>query len=281
MKRLTASSLLLVFFCGSAHYLAAQKDKFKSLFNRKDLNGWDTYIGPPLDSTGKKRNDVPVGLNNDPEKVFTIIELNGEKVIRISGAEWGGIATQKEFSNFHLQLQFKWGTLTWGQKKNKKRDSGLLYFATGANGADYGAWMRSQEFQIEEGNCGDYWGVAGGIQDIPSGKRADNSYVYDANGTLNTFSADSPLGRHCIKQGDAENASGDWNTLDLYCKADTSVHVMNGKVMMVLYHSRQSDNGKELPLTKGKIQIQSEGAEIFYRRIKIEPMGAIPLSLLK
>ena len=187
----------------------------------------------------------------------------------------------KVYSNFHLQLKFKWGTVTWGQKKNKKKDSGLLYFATGENGADYGAWMRSQEFQIEEGNCGDYWGVAGGIQDIPSVKRQDSSYVYDATGTLNTFSATSTIGRHCIKQGDAENASGEWNTVDLYCSGDTSVHVINGKVMMVLYHSGQLDNGKILPLTKGKIQIQSEGAEIFYKQIKLEPLNAIPENMLK
>jgi hypothetical protein len=48
------------------------------------------------------------------------------------------------------------------RKKNKKRDSGLLYHSVGKYGADYGAWMRSQEFQIEETNTGDYWGVAAG-----------------------------------------------------------------------------------------------------------------------
>ena len=105
--------------------------------------------------------------------------------------------------------------------------------------------------------------------------------MYDATGTLNTFSATSPIGRHCVKQGDTENASGEWNTLDLYCLADTSVHVINGKVMMVLYHSSQSDNGKVLPLTKGKIQIQSEGAEIFYKQIKLELLNAIPADMIR
>jgi hypothetical protein len=61
---------------------------------------------------------------------------------------------------------------------------------------------------------------------------------------MHTFSASSKTGRHCIKRGDAENPSGHWNTLDLYCHGDTSVHVINGKVMMVLYHSRQENNGK-------------------------------------
>ncbi len=281
MKRLLAGSLLSFIIFVFAIPVFAQKNKFISLFNEKNLNGWDTYLGPALDSTGKITGSEPVGLNNDPHHVFTVADLNGEKVIRISGSEWGGIATTNAFSDFHLQLQFKWGSQTWGQKRNKKRDSGLLYFANGNNGADYGAWMRSQEFQIEEGNCGDYWGVAGGMQDIPSTKNPDGNYVYDANGELNTFSATSATGRHCLKQGDAEHASGEWNMLDLYCNGDTSVHVINGKIMMVLYHSRQLVDGNVLPLSKGKIQIQSEGAEVFYKKIKVEPIQSIPFNLLK
>ncbi|MEP6927807.1 MAG: DUF1080 domain-containing protein, partial [Ginsengibacter sp.] len=176
---------------------------------------------------------------------------------------------------------FKWGSLKWGQKKKKRKDSGLLYYAVGENGADYGAWMRSQEFQIEEGNCGDYWGVAGGTQDIPVIKKSDSEYVYNPAGGLYTFSSKSEVGRHCIKQGDAENTSGEWNTLDLYCYGDTSVHVINGKVMMVLYHSGQLENGKMLPLIKGKFQIQSEGAEVFYKHIRLEPLRRIPEGFLK
>ena len=271
--------LILVLF--NALNSSAQNNNLTALFNDKDLSGWDTYIGPPLDDNGKMISQTPVGLNKDPKKVFSVSEQNGEKVIRISGEQWGGIATKNEFENFHLRLLFKWGTLTWGQKKTKKRDSGLLYFATGENGADYGAWMRSQEFQIEEGNSGDYWGVAGGMQDIPSINATDSTYIYNSAGILNTFSAVSSTGRHCIKQGDAENPTGQWNTLDLYCHGDTSVHVINGKVMMVLYHSSQLENGKVIPLTKGKIQIQSEGAEVFYKKINVESITSIPKNILK
>lgn len=30
-----------------------------SLFNGRDLTGWDTYLGPERDSTGKKISDQP------------------------------------------------------------------------------------------------------------------------------------------------------------------------------------------------------------------------------
>ena len=257
------------------------QSQWQSLFNGKDLTGWDTWLAPPSNDSGTRISQIPIGLNNDPEHVFTVIDQNGEKVIRISGNGWGGISTIKEYENYHLQLQFRWGTLKWKDKKDKKRDSGLLYHAVGPHGADYGAWMRSQEFQIQEGDCGDYWGVAGGIQDIHAVKKTDKDYVYDPTGPLFTFSEKSEVGRHCIKAGDAEKISGEWNTLDLYCHGDTSLHVINGKTVMILFHSRQLDSGREVPLTKGKLQIQSEGAEIFYKQIRLESLNSIPQSLMK
>jgi len=274
-------AILVVPIAVSSFTASVDREGWKYLFNGKDLHGWDTWIGPPLDDAGKKLSETPVGLNNDPNHVFTIVKDQGENVIRVSGENWGGISTKKEYQDFHLQLLFKWGSLTWGQKKNKKRDSGLLYFAVGPHGADYGAWMRSQEFQIQEGDCGDYCGVAGAIEDVPAIKKSDSEYVYNPAGKIYNFSATSKTGRHCIRRGDAEKPSGEWNVLDLYCHGDTSVHVINGKVMMVLYHSQQSDNGKMSPLNRGKLQIQSEGAEVFYKQIRIRSVNAIPAEFLK
>ena len=257
-----------------------EKNEWKHLFNGKDLTGWDTYIGPDLDNNGKPIADKPIGLNNDPRHVFTVVKESGENVIRISGENWGAIITKSEYQNYHLQLQFKWGALSWGQKKGKHKDSGLLYNSVGKFGADYGAWMRGQEFQIEEGNCGDYWGCAGGMADIPAIKKSDTAYVYSPTGTLTEFSQQSKQGRHCIKLGDGENPSGQWNTLDLYTHGDTSIHAVNGKVVMILYNNRQLDNGKVIPLTKGKIQIQSEGAEVYFRNIQIQPVKQLPAELV-
>jgi len=249
------------------------KDKWIPLFNGKDLQGWDSYLKPMAGNDG--------GLNNDPQKVFTIVQQDGENVIRISGEVTGAISTKKEYGDYHLQLQFKWGQLTWGSKKNKKKDSGLLYHSVGPYGADWGAWMRSQEFQVEEGNCGDYWGCAGGTADIPANQRADSQYVYDPSGSIYTFRADNKIGRHCVKAGDAERPRGEWNTLDLYCHGDTSVHMVNGKVLMILYHNSQVEQGQVIPLTKGKIQLQSEGAEVFYKQIRIQTIGKIPAEVLQ
>ena len=255
--------------------------RLTSLFNGKDLAGWDVYIGAPYDTVSRRFAGAPMGVNNDPLKVFSVVNEDGKPAIRVSGERFGGISTVKEYKNYHLRLEFKWGELKWHPKRKEKRDSGLLYHAVGEHGADGGFWMRSQEFQIQEGDCGDYWGVAGGIADVPAVKGAGQKFVYTPGGPLEAFSEKGPNGRNCTKNPDAEKPTGQWNVIDLYCFGDTSAHVVNNKVTMILYHSRQSDGTTESPLIKGKIQLQSEGAELFYRNLEVEPINSIPKKILQ
>ncbi|MGD0583833.1 MAG: DUF1080 domain-containing protein [Bacteroidales bacterium] len=275
------SKAVILLFLLSSCINRSENSKWQSLFNGKDLSGWDTYLGPVFDTGLNRRDTVPVGLNNDLLKVFDVTELGGEKVMRISGEQFGGISTIKEFEDFHLQLQFRWGKLQWPPRNKGKKDSGLMYYAVGPQGADGGFWLRSHEFQIEEGDCGDYWACAGAVFDVRARKKSDSAYVYNKDGDLYTFSTVSPNGRYCQKYPDAEKPSGEWNTLDLYCFGGTSVHVVNGVVTMVLNNSRQLEGNKEIPLTKGKIQFESEGSEIFFRNIKICSIDKIPDNILK
>jgi hypothetical protein len=246
-----------------------------TLFNGKDLSGWDVYIGSAYDTIAKKFAGDRMGLNKDPLNVFSVVTEDGKQAIRVSGERFGGISTVQEFKNYHLRLEFKWGKLKWHPKRNEKRDSGLLYHAVGEHGADGGFWMRSQEFQIQEGDCGDYWGVAGGIADVPA-VRIGQKFVYTPGSPLQPFSEKGPNGRNCVKNPDGEKPTGQWNVIDLYCFGDTSVHVVNDKVTMILYNSRQQSGASEEPLVKGKIQLQSEGAELFYRNLQIEKISALP-----
>jgi hypothetical protein len=271
-KNLVKSIILIILATGCS----SEQPVWKPLFNGKDLTGWDTYLGPQYDTINHKTDTIPIGLNTDPAKVFSVVKLGDENVIRISGENFGGISTTGEFENYHLQLQFRWGDLKWAPRKNARKDSGLMYHAVGKHGADGGYWMRSHEFQIEEGDCGDYWACAGAIADVRAKKDTVNEYVYNETGELTTFSTISSSGRHCIKFPDAEKPSGEWNTLDLYCLGGTSLHVVNGKLVMVLKNSRQIDGKNDIPLTKGKIQIQSEGSEVFYRNIKICSISKLP-----
>jgi len=280
---LFSSFLLALMNCSSPRQEVGEE--WEILFDGSDLELWDTYLGPEHDenlSQEEFQQKSPVGLNNDPAGVFKIVEEDGQPTLRISGQTWGGISTKDEFKNYHLHLQFKWGKEKWFPrgKEEDKRDSGILYHAVGSHGADNGFWMRSQELQIQEGDCGDYWGVAGGIFDIPARLNQDSLFQFDKDGPFLIFSDSSVNGRRCVKNPDAENPTGEWNTIDLFCSGDTAVHVVNGVVNMILYNSRQSGYSGEIPLTKGKIQIQSEGAEVFYRFIRIRQIDQLPKYLL-
>jgi hypothetical protein len=281
-KHLTTGILILCLFIESLSFAQNNADaSWTMLFDGENLENWDTYLGPEIrpDIPREKLREQPVhGLNNDPRNVFSIVTLEGEPVLRISGEIWGGISTRQEFENFHLQLKFKWGKMKWYPRDatEEKRDSGLLYHGVGEQGAGDGFWLQSQEFQIQEGDCGDYWGVAGAVSDVKAKKKEDGLYYYDVNGPLLTFSAENEIGRNCKKFPDAEKASGEWNTIDLYCLGGSSVHMVNGVVTMVLRNSRRIEGHGFTPLEKGKVQLQSESAEVFYKDIRIRPIDRLP-----
>jgi len=278
MKKFNGIILSIVVSSLACHDAIGQ---WRPLFNGKNLEGWDTYLGPVYDSLKKTFDTTAVlGLNKDPNKVFSVADVDGRPAIRISGENFGGISTKESFTNFHLKLEFKWGQKKWNPRKDRVRDSGILYHAVGKHGADFGFWMRSQEFQVEEGNVGDYWGVAGGSFQVPATSR-EKKYVYDPNGQLFTFNEKSNVGRNCVKSVDAEKPTGQWNTVEIYCFGDTAVHLVNGRINMILYHSRQLDNGQLARLSSGKIQIQSEGAEVFYRNLQVEKIKKLPEEILK
>lgn len=256
---------------------AQRSEEWVSLFNQKDLSGWDTYLDVETDSLGNKLSSPAFGINNDPKGVFSVVHEDGVPVMRISGKIWGGISTQKEYANYHLQLKFKWGKgSAYGKKRGKRRDSGLLYHGIGHPGSNSEPWLTSQEFQIEEGNTGDYFGVEGAGEEIQAIHEAEKIYRFNKDGTITTFSKLSAAGRHCKKSGDSEYGLGTWNTLDLYCLDGKSIHVVNGKVVMVLLNSFKVTDSIRSPLTRGKIQLQSEGAEIFYKDIRIRAIAALP-----
>ena len=268
----------LLFFGSAAAQSSQQSDKWLPLFNGKNFTGWETYLDRPYAKDNPADKTPPLGLNNDPNHVFSIVTVDGQPALRISGETFGGINTLAEFGNYHLRLEFKWGTQKWPPKLDRPRDSGLLYHSVGPHGTPM-LWMESFELQVQEGDCGDYWGVMNVLADIPARKNEKGAYVYQPGATPVPFQDKTPVGRSCLKNPDNEKPSGQWNVLDLYCFGDTCLHVMNGKVNLMLTHTRHVVNGQIVPLTKGKIQLQSEGAEVFYRNIEVQQISQLPTEL--
>jgi hypothetical protein len=227
-------------------------------FNGKDLTGFYPY-------TRDHGYD-------DPNKVFTV----EDRMIRVSGQEFGGFATCGNFSDYHLVVEWKWGTKTWPPREKASRDSGILLHCVGPDGAAGGQWMESIECQIIEGGCGDLLVVPGqGRPSLTCETRVgpDKQLYFEKGGNLavktsgrfNWWGRDPAWKDVLGVRGarDLEKPAGEWNRMEVVCDGDTITNIVNGYVANV---------GIKSSLTQGKIQFQSEGAEIFFRTIEIRPL---------
>ena len=256
--------ILTLFFLVSTSF--AQKQ----LFNGKNLKNWDIFLGSPI--TGFE----DLAKKATPQSTYSIIDLNGQKVIHISGNIFASLATKAEYGNYHLRLEYKWGDKVYG-----KRNSGLLYHSFGPFGAAFGTWMATIEHQLMHESLGDTYLMANTYCESKVIKGDDGkSFSYSPLGQTTAFS-EKDNGRSIKKMKDTEKPLGEWNTVDLYCLGQTSVHVDNGQVVMINTNCSKIENGQKIPLTKGKIQLQSEGGEFFIRKIEITPIKEIPAELLK
>jgi len=177
------------------------------------------------------------GKNNDTDTVFSV--SNG--LLKITGKDFGYIVTEKTFTNFHLIAEFKWGQKKYPPRESVVRDNGICYYV----GTEDRVWPRSVECQVQEGDCGDFWlidsvtAVVDGLQQGP---------------TKNT---------RVIKKKDNEKPSGEWNTIEVIANKGKCTHIVNGVVV---------NEAENVSLRSGRILIQSEGAEIYYRKIEVKEL---------
>ena len=228
-------------------------------FNGKDLTGFYPYT-----------HDHQY---EDPKKVFTV----RDGMLVISGEEFGGVATCGNFGDYHLVTEWKWGEKTHEPRKNKSRDSGILLHCVGADGAVSGHWMESIECQIIEGGSGDLLMVGGrGKPSLTCQVKVgpDKQLYFDPNegtpvtrdgGRFNWWGRD-PAWKDVLGfrgSRDVEKAAGEWNRMEVICEGDTITNLLNGEIVNV---------GTKSSHKQGKIQFQSEGAEIIFRTIEIRPL---------
>ncbi len=279
--------LLLSLALFSTTLPASAADAWRSLFNGRDLTGWTTWLQKPHASSvvaGLARNPdgtyrEAIGVNKDPLQVFTVVNVDGRPALRVSGEAFGEIRTVESFQNYHLKLQFKWGVKKWPPRNGPAvpRDSGLLYHVHAPPGEGGRTWPRSIELQIQEHDVGDLYAVTSLIS-VRSRKSGEEKpvFTYDPTGDWADFSQVKGSVGRCVKYPDAEKAHGEWNTVELICLGEESLHIVNGTVVMRLHNPRRIDRTPPESVTAGPLALQSEGAELFYRDITIRPITEIP-----
>jgi Domain of Unknown Function (DUF1080) len=224
-----------------------------SLFNGKNFDGWYTF----LPSTGK---------NADPKKVFKV-EDGMIHILDIpvtpENQEFGYLATDREFGHCRIRAEFKWGAKRFPPREIDKRDSGLLYYFTGPDKV----WPRALELQIQETDVGDLWILEG---TRITTKIENESYpMYVLSGPQRTQSR----GR-IIKFGDFEDRNG-WNTVEAILDGDRITQLVNGRAVMRAWDVKQTslkDPSTYLPVTSGRIMLQAEGAEVWFRHVEIKQL---------
>lgn len=198
------------------------------------------------------------GVNQDPDKVFTW--ENG--ILHVSGEHYGFLATkQTNFANYKLVAEYRWGKKTWAPRAENARDSGVLVHGVGGDPKPDASWIWPTciEGQIIEGGTGDILVVSGAYLTV-DGKtlgpktarfdRPNRSPWEDVKGYRNP-------------QHEIEKPAGQWNKLEIVCDGDRVGISVNGH--------KTIEGSNSIP-HMGKILLQSEGAEIFFRRLDLYPL---------
>ncbi len=247
-----------------------------TLFNGKDLKDWDAWLGyadPALTYT--RPAVAPIGVSAQSADIFKVVVEDGRPALYVNGKTWGSLVRRGDFHDYHLRLQYKWGKVRWPPRATQAPNNGLLYHTHGAPGVVWGTWSQAVEFEIMTGSIG---------MVVPVGEAISvTTTAVDDPTLIDPKLRFAPGGRVQTVQGgtknwnveayaDAEKPAGQWNTLDLYVLGDRAIHVVNGVPVMEV-RDLKADGA---PLTHGAIQLQSEGAETFFRDIVLEPITSLP-----
>ena len=242
-----------------------------SLLNGKDLSPWYTWLTDDR--------------HEDPRGVF---KVQPDGILRISGDGYGGLITRDEYANYHLVMEYRWGTKTWRNRVDRARDGGLLLHCKGPDGnfggsaENPGPWMTSVECQIIEGGVGDILVLQGKDADgklieasatCEVARDRDGEPIWQAGGKKETFTKGrinwfgrdpdwkDVLGYRGAK--DPDSPGQEWTTLECIVKGDTLTYLVNGVLV---------NQATDVVPTQGKILLQTEGAEMFVRKLELRPL---------
>ena len=175
------------------------------------------------------------GKKTDPKSTWSVTD----GYIRCTGKPNGCMVTEKEYGDYILKVKWRFPANSRGG------NSGVLLHVQ-----DDKYWPTSVEAQLQSGHAGDFWLI------YPPQVKLD----VDRN------RQDPKQPRHFFRiqpKESPEKKFGEWNEYVITCKEGNITLVVNG---------HKVNEGKGGNLKKGRIALQSEGAEIHFKDIVIEPL---------
>lgn len=262
--------LIFVIVCSVSPPLhAASEGDWEPMFNGIDLDGWDLMLV-------KHYND-----DHKPENYFVV----DDGVIHVYGGKhhataqpYAAMVSQQVYSHFHMYLEYRWGEAKFEPRLDLLRDAGLLYHV---HGMGKPAWPLSMESQIQQTESGDAYAIGTKMSAwvdpcslTINPPQSVTHYTFDETvQNQRYFSLGTPNKILRFRHNQDEEVDG-WNSMEIIVEGDRAIHKVNGTVVMEVSDFKKWDDNKKhwVPLIEGKIALQAEGAEVFYRNIKIKPL---------
>jgi hypothetical protein len=219
-KSLHYLTLVLILFIGIPVLVSAQpgQKNAKTQNNRRNAKAGVVQL-----FNGKDLSDWVFKLKDpsvDPVSVFKV--QNG--VIHIKGDPFGYMRTKNSYSDYKLHVEWRWPV--------EASNSGVFVHAQTPDTI----WLKTIECQLGAGNAGDFVCMNGA--------------------TMNERQANSRMVKKMAAS--SEKAVGEWNTMEVTCKANTIEVYVNGILQ---------NKATGISDSKGYICLQSEGKDIEFRNV--------------
>ena len=177
------------------------------------------------------------------------------------------LLTDADYKDYVVSLEYKWGEKKFPPRLEHVRDAGLLYHVHRDIPAN---WPAGFESQIQEGDTGDSWAVSSQVSSFVDPKTG--LYALPENGGVPVTVGKN--GDFLRTRHSRVNEYPGWNTVEVIVRGDRATHIVNGVVNMRVSDLKGWDAGTNswVKVDHGKILLQAESAEIFYRNIKVRPL---------